>query len=66
MATTKVRTTIRPLEELEVGPEEYLDLQRLGFLFDTKATTDDGLQTAAEKQTEQRSDTTPAEIEGKV
>lgn len=30
--TRKVRTTIQPDVDLEVGPEEYLDLKRQGLL----------------------------------
>lgn len=32
--TTKVRTTIRPDEEIEVGQAEFLDLKRQGLLVD--------------------------------
>ncbi len=33
---TKVRTTIRPDEELDVDDAEYLDLSRAGLLLDEK------------------------------
>lgn len=35
--TVKVRTTMRPDRELEVSPQEALDLKRQGFLVEEKA-----------------------------
>ena len=35
---TKIRTTIRPDEEIEVGPEELLDLQRQGLVHEGTKT----------------------------
>jgi hypothetical protein len=34
---TKVRTTMQPDKEIEVGPQEFLDLQRQGLLYEGKA-----------------------------
>ena len=50
MALHKVRTTIRPLDELEVDDRELADLTAQGLLLDTKATTEDGILKAAEQQ----------------
>lgn len=50
MAEHKVRTTFQPEEEITVGDAEFTDLSRQGLLVDTKATTDDGVRRAAEKQ----------------
>lgn len=45
---TKVRTTMRPDEEIEVGPQELLDLKRQGLLVeDDKAAP---RRAAAEKK----------------
>lgn len=38
-APRKVRTTFQPDVELEVGPAEYLDLQRQGLLVEPKKKT---------------------------
>lgn len=46
----KIRTTIQPDVELEVDDAELLDLQRLGLVLKTKASTDAGARKAAEKQ----------------
>ncbi len=37
MNTEKVRTTMRPHEELEVSPEEATDLRRQGLLYEEEA-----------------------------
>lgn len=50
MALHKIRTTHKPEEELEVDDAELTDLTRLGFVLDTKATTDEGARRAAERQ----------------
>lgn len=50
MDKIKLRTTMRPTEELEVSPEEATDLQRMGLVLDTKATTEKGLIAAAQRQ----------------
>jgi len=44
----KVRTTIRPEDELEVTPQEELDLERQGLLYKGNATTDEGARRAVE------------------
>lgn len=49
--TTKVRTTMRPDEEIEVGAQELADLRAQGLVVDTKATTPAGVRRAAEAQT---------------
>lgn len=46
-ATRKVRTTFQPDVELEVGPAEYLDLERQGLL-----VQDDDKTKAARKGSE--------------
>ena len=47
-----IRTTITPDDEIEVDDGEYLDLERLGLILKpTKATTSEGLQRAATRQT---------------
>lgn len=51
----KLRTTIRPEEELEVSEEEAADLRAMGLVLETKATTDEGARRAAEKHTEKES-----------
>ena len=45
----KLRTTIRPEEELDVSEQEATDLHRLGLVLDTKATTPEGARRAAER-----------------
>jgi hypothetical protein len=52
--TVKVRTTIQPDQELEVGPQEYADLKGQGLLLNTKATTDEGARRAAVRQVENK------------
>lgn len=47
----KIRTTIRPTDELDVSEQEATDLGRLGLLLDTNATTEAGLLNAANRQT---------------
>jgi len=54
MAEHKVRTTIRPEEELTVGDAEYADLKLQGLLVETSASTDEGIRKAAEKQVAER------------
>ncbi len=39
---TKVRTTIRPDEELDVDDAEHLDLSRAGLLLDEEKTSGSG------------------------
>lgn len=56
MALHKIRTTNRPLEEIEVEDEELVDLEWLGLVLHTKATSDDGLQKAAGAQVAERTD----------
>ena len=47
----KVRTTISPTEELDVGDAELLDLRRRGLVLEgTRAHTDEGLTAAAVRQ----------------
>ena len=58
MAEHKVRTTIRPEEELIVGDAEYTDLRLQGLLVETSATTDEGVRKAAEKQVAERNTVT--------
>lgn len=49
--TEKVRTTIRPDEEVEVSDEEATDLRAMGLLYEGNATTDEGaVQAVARKQ----------------
>lgn len=43
----KIRTTIRPLEELDVSEAEATDLRAQGLLLESTATTADGLYKAA-------------------
>jgi len=50
--THKIRLTIRPDDEIEVGEREYVHLKRQGLVLNTKATTDEGARKAALKQTE--------------
>ncbi|MGW5175905.1 hypothetical protein ACWERY_16275 [Streptomyces sp. NPDC004082] len=45
--TRKVRTTMRPDEEIEVGDAEYTDLQRQGLLVEDDAHEDVPAETAA-------------------
>lgn len=47
---TKIRTLNRPYDEIEVDEPEWTDLDRLGLILDSNATTDSGRQKAAEKQ----------------
>jgi hypothetical protein len=47
----KIRTTIRPLDELDVSPQEEADLRAQGLLLESSASTDAGLQKAAERKT---------------
>jgi hypothetical protein len=49
-AMPKVRTTINPLTEIEVSPQEYAGLLADGLILKTQATTDDGLLKAAHTQ----------------
>lgn len=49
--TVKVRTTVNPDVEIEVGQAEYTDLRRQGLLVDTRATTAAGARRAAARQT---------------
>lgn len=51
--THKVRTTMQPDIELEVGEAEFLDLQRQKLLVETKATTPEGIRKAAVAQSTQ-------------
>lgn len=46
----KIRTTVRPDEEVEISPEEALDLRRMGLVADTKATTAKGARRAVQRQ----------------
>lgn len=46
----KIRTTFRPDQEIDVSDHEHGELQALGVVLDTTATTDKGLQKAAERQ----------------
>jgi hypothetical protein len=39
--TRKIRTTMRPDQEIEVGDAEYLDLQRQGLVLDPEAPAPD-------------------------
>lgn len=34
---TKIRTTMQPDKEIEVGPQELLDLERMGLVYQGKA-----------------------------
>jgi hypothetical protein len=52
----KLRTTIEPEKELEVSEAEALDLERLGLVLDTRATTDEGARRAAVNATRKGSD----------
>jgi hypothetical protein len=49
-AMPNVRTTINPLKEIEVTPQEFAALQADGLILKTQATTADGLVKAAESQ----------------
>jgi len=53
-AVPKVRTTMNPLDEIDVSPSEYADLRASGLLLDTRATTDDGLLKAASDASAER------------
>jgi len=43
----KIRTTIRPEDEIDVSDAEAEHLDRLGVVLKTKATTDEGARRAA-------------------
>lgn len=51
----KIRTTNEPGVERDVSDEEALDLQRLGLVLETRATTPEGARRAAERQTKKES-----------
>ncbi len=46
----KVRTTIRPDEEVTVSDEEATDLRALGLLYEGSATTDEGAAAAVARK----------------
>ncbi len=46
----KLRTTINPLDEIEVSDAEATDLERLGLVLKTNATTETGLLNASGRQ----------------
>ena len=50
----KVRTTMNPLNEIDVDESEYADLKASGLLLDTRATTPDGLIKAASDASAER------------
>lgn len=49
----KIHTTLEPEKELDVSEAEALDLERMGLLVKTAATTPEGVRRAAERQTAQ-------------
>lgn len=58
----KIRTTMRPDEELDVSDQEADHLRAIGVLLEgTKATTEQGLLKAAERQV---AASTPEQPEG--
>lgn len=46
----KIRTTLRPDKEIEVSEAEALDLERMGVVAKTNATTPEGARRAVERQ----------------
>jgi hypothetical protein len=48
MSTHKIRTTMRPDQEIEVGEAEYRSLKKRGYLYEGSATTDEGARRAVE------------------
>jgi len=48
--TTKVRTTLRPDEELEVGPQELTDLRAQGLLLEDSAPQGGDVRRPAEQR----------------
>lgn len=55
----KIRTTIRPDQELDVDDAEAADLDARGLVLKTTATTEQGLQKAAERQIAASTDEQP-------
>jgi hypothetical protein len=49
-ATRKVRTTLQPDVELEVGPAEYIDLERQGLLVDKNTKTSAAKEASTKKE----------------
>ena len=56
MPEHKIRTTMTPHEEIVVSSAELRDLENLGVVLKTNASTEAGLQKAAIKQTEATKD----------
>ncbi len=50
----KVRVTMNPEVEIEVGDAELLDLERQGLVLHTKATSESAVRQAAVKQVENK------------
>lgn len=64
-AVPKVRTTINPHEEIEVDDVEFADLDRMGLVLKgTNASTESGLDAAANRQVAANSTSTDDKPKG--